>query len=60
MYPATVAGKPAWDMATTTPDLDLLQGHSPSQERPLGGYAVLMGAFAALDCLIGRACTRPG
>jgi hypothetical protein len=23
-------------------------GHSPEQERPLGGYAVLMGSFAAL------------
>jgi hypothetical protein len=23
-------------------------GHSPQQERPLGGYAVLMGTFAAL------------
>jgi len=23
-------------------------GHSPDQERPLGGYAVLMGAFATL------------
>jgi hypothetical protein len=23
-------------------------GHSPEQERPLGGYAVLMGTFAAL------------
>jgi hypothetical protein len=27
-------------------DADLFSGHSPEQERPLGGYAVLMGAFA--------------
>jgi hypothetical protein len=25
-----------------------INGHSPEQERPLGGYAVLMGTFAAL------------
>jgi hypothetical protein len=35
-------------MATTTQHLKVLQGHSPSQERPLGGYAVLMGTFTAL------------
>jgi Protein of unknown function (DUF1360) len=27
---------------------DIFRGHSPQQERPLGGYAVLMGAFATL------------
>jgi hypothetical protein len=26
----------------------MLEGHSPGQERPLGGYAVLMAAFAAM------------
>jgi Protein of unknown function (DUF1360) len=35
-------------MTTQTPDLGILEGHSPTQQRPLGGYAVLMGAFAAL------------
>jgi hypothetical protein len=29
-------------------DLPPFEGHSPDQERPLGGYAVLMGTFAAL------------
>jgi uncharacterized protein DUF1360 len=35
-------------MTTRTHDLRILEGHSPTQERPLGGYAVLIGAFAAL------------
>jgi uncharacterized protein DUF1360 len=34
-------------MATPVQDLKPFQGHSPDQPRPLGGYAVLMGAFAA-------------
>jgi hypothetical protein len=34
-------------MATRVQDLKPLQGHSPDQPRPLGGYAVLIGAFAA-------------
>jgi len=35
-------------MATTPiQDVEPFAGHSPGQERPLGGYAVLMGAFAA-------------
>lgn len=29
-------------------------GHSPQQERPLGGYAVLMGTFTALAIGFGR------
>jgi hypothetical protein len=29
-------------------DLPPFTGHSPEQERPLGGYALLMGTFAAL------------
>lgn len=29
-------------------DLSPSRGHAPDRERPLGGYAVLMGAFAAL------------
>jgi hypothetical protein len=33
----------------TRQDGGLLSGHSPQQERPLGSYAVLMGAFGALS-----------
>jgi hypothetical protein len=34
-------------MATTrVQDVEPFAGHSPGQARPLGGYAVLMGAFA--------------
>jgi hypothetical protein len=29
-------------------EADLFEGHSPQQDRPLGGYAVLMGVFASL------------
>jgi hypothetical protein len=35
-------------MATRVQDIGAFQGHSPQQERPLGGYAVLMAGFAAL------------
>ena len=36
-------------MATSrVQDLQPFRGHSPEQERPLGGYAVLTGAFGAL------------
>jgi hypothetical protein len=28
-------------------DIGPFEGHSPQQERPLGGYAILMGAFTA-------------
>jgi hypothetical protein len=35
-------------MSTRAQDIPAFEGHSPEQERPLGGYAVLMGAFAAL------------
>lgn len=36
-------------MATQhVPDVEPLSGHSPGQERPLRGYAVLTGTFAAL------------
>jgi hypothetical protein len=31
----------------------LLDGHSPDQERPLGGYAVLMGTFTVLAAAFG-------
>ena len=34
-------------MATRVQDVEPFAGHSPSQERPLGGYAALMGVFAA-------------
>src|SRR4051794_14002893 len=30
-------------------EADILRGHSPQQDRPLGGYAVLMGVFASLS-----------
>jgi hypothetical protein len=34
-------------MATTrVQDVEPFAGYSPGQERPLGGYALLMGAFA--------------
>jgi hypothetical protein len=33
-------------MTTHMHDLRPLEGHAPDQERPLGGYAVLMGLFA--------------
>ena len=35
-------------MTERTQDVGPFAGHSPEEERPLGGYAVLMGAFAAL------------
>jgi hypothetical protein len=35
-------------MTTQIEGLGMLEGHSPGQERPLGGYAVLMGAFTAM------------
>jgi hypothetical protein len=34
-------------MATRVQDVEPFAGHSPDQERPLGGYAVLIGAFGA-------------
>lgn len=34
-------------MPTRVQDVEPFAGHSPTQERPLGGYATLMGAFAA-------------
>jgi hypothetical protein len=33
---------------TEQSDRGLLEGHSPGQERALGGYAVLLGAFGGL------------
>lgn len=35
-------------MATALKDLPPFAGHSPEQERPLGGYGVLMSTFLAL------------
>jgi len=35
-------------MATSLQDTKHMAGHSPEQERPLGGYAALAGLFAAL------------
>jgi hypothetical protein len=34
-------------MVSRLQDVEPFAGHSPEQERPLGGYAVLMAAFAA-------------
>jgi hypothetical protein len=34
-------------MATRVQDVEPFAGHSPGQERPLGGYAALMAMFAA-------------
>jgi hypothetical protein len=34
-------------MATRVQDVEPFAGHSPGQERPLGGYATLMAMFAA-------------
>jgi hypothetical protein len=34
-------------MATRVQDVEPFAGHSPRQERPLGGYAALMAMFAA-------------
>ena len=35
-------------MAQRLQDVEPFSGHSPQQERPLGGYAVLTGSFATL------------
>jgi hypothetical protein len=35
-------------MAQRVQDIGAFQGHSPQQERPLCGYAVLMGLFAGI------------
>jgi Protein of unknown function (DUF1360) len=35
-------------MAQRVQDIWALEGHSPDQERPLGGYAILIGVFGAL------------
>jgi uncharacterized protein DUF1360 len=35
-------------MAERVQDIGPFQGHSPQQERPLGGYAVLIGVFGAV------------
>lgn len=40
-------------MATRVQDVEPFVGHSPTRERPLGGYASLMGAFLA--CVAGFA-----
>src|SRR5215213_3811832 len=34
-------------MATQLQDKEIFAGHSPNQERPLGGYAILTAVFAA-------------
>lgn len=42
------AGKRQKMSASALQDHPPFAGHSPQQERPLGGYAVLMGSFTAL------------
>ncbi|HEV7805947.1 MAG TPA: DUF1360 domain-containing protein [Solirubrobacteraceae bacterium] len=41
-------------------DLPPFAGHSPDQERPLGGYGVLMGAFGALSVAFAAWIGRSG
>ena len=41
-------------------DLPGFARHSPQQERPLGGYAVLIGSFAALTGAFGTWIARSG
>jgi hypothetical protein len=47
VYPSNLAGNPA-GMTELIHDIDLVEGHSPQQERPLRGYAVLMATFTGL------------
>lgn len=44
------------DIASANP----FAGHSPERERPLGGYAVLMGTFTALSAAFGTWFRRSG
>ncbi len=41
-------------------DLRLLAGHSPDQERPLGGYGALLGTFGGLSVGFGAWLHRSG
>ena len=45
---------------TENPGRGPLAGHSPGQERALGGYAVLMGAFAGLAACFAAWLRRSG
>jgi hypothetical protein len=47
-------------MTTRVQDAPPFAGHSPGQERPLGGYAVLTGAFAASAGAFGAWLRRSG
>jgi Protein of unknown function (DUF1360) len=47
-------------MSTRVQDLGPFAGHSPDQERPLGGYGVLMGSFAAVAGAFGVWLKRSG
>jgi Protein of unknown function (DUF1360) len=47
-------------MSTRVQDLPPFADHSPGQERPLGGYGVLMGSFAAAAGGLGLWLKRSG
>jgi Protein of unknown function (DUF1360) len=47
-YIGGVTGSAAHMVKSGVQELGPMSGHSPEQERPLGGYAVLTGTFAAL------------
>jgi hypothetical protein len=47
-------------MSTRVQDVQPFAGHSPGQERPLGGYGVLMGAFTAAAGAFGAWLQRSG
>jgi hypothetical protein len=47
-------------VTTRVQDLPPFTGHSPRQERPLGGYATLMGLFATLTTAFGAWFRRSG
>jgi hypothetical protein len=47
-------------MSTRVQDVGSFAGHSPTRERPLGGYGVLMGSFAAVAGGFGAVLKRSG
>jgi len=47
-------------MSTSVQEAGPFAGHSPGKERPLGGYAVLMGAFGAVAGGFGAWLARSG
>lgn len=47
-------------MGTSVQDLRPFVGHSPQRERPLGGYAALLGTFAAASAGFAAVVRRSG